>query len=98
MENNLLETLEIIAISLAIASPGLAAFIAWIRGNFKCIKELRKDFEKFKDQYGDRQLRHSKAFIIIARRMDKINKDQHDEDTELGEEIETILKDRHGNL
>ncbi len=98
METDYLELLEIIAISLAIVSPGIAAFIAWIRGNFKCIKELKKEFYDFKDHYGDRQLRHSKAFIIIAHRMDKINKDQHDEDTELGEEIETILKDRHGNL
>lgn len=92
------EFLETIALILAVTGPGIAALIGYIRNKFNCIKQLREDFEEFKDQYGDRQLRHSKAFIIIANRLDNINFEQHGKELHLGEEIETILKDREGNL
>jgi hypothetical protein len=97
---DLFQILEATGITLAIISPGIAAIIGYMRSKFNCIKELRKDFEDFKDQYGDRQLRHSKAFIILANRMDQVNKSQHPDRSalHLGDEIETILKDEHGNL
>ena len=98
METSLLETLQTIAITLAIIGPGVAVIMAYFRSRFRCVTELKIEFEKFKDTYGDRQLRHSKAFIILANRLDDINKKEHGHNTNLGPEIETILKDRHGNL
>ena len=91
-------TLETIAIVLAIISPGIIAFVGYFRSKFKCVTDLKKEFYNFKNTYGDRQLRHSKAFIILANRIDDINEEQHGKKINLGPEIETILKDRHGNL
>jgi hypothetical protein len=98
MESDFMETLETVAIGLAIITPGIVAFVGYFRSKFKCITDLKKEFADFKDQYGDRQLRHSKAFIILANRIDDINEEQHGKKINLGPEIETILKDRHGNL
>lgn len=100
MQFNLLENLELIALILGISAPFAGAIIAYFKNKFKCIGELRSEFEEFKDVIEDRQLRHSKAFIILANRIDDINHSQHPERPKLnlGPEIETILKDREGKL
>jgi hypothetical protein len=100
MENDIFKLLEAIALTLAIISPGLAAIIGSLRTKFKCITEIKKDLEDLKDSIGHRQLRQSKALIILANRMDDINKIQHADQgpLHLGNEIETILKDEHGRL
>lgn len=95
-----MENLETIALIFAISGPILGGIIGYFKRKFKCIGQLRCDFEDFKDTVEDRQLRHSKAFIILANRIDDINHSQHPERPKLnlGPEIETILKDREGNL
>lgn len=100
MDTDLYQLLESIGITIAIISPGLAAIIGYLRSKFKCITEIKQDLEKLKDNVGDRQLRQSKALIILANRMDNINKEQHPDKSalHLGDEIETILKDKNGNL
>lgn len=45
-----------------------------------------------------RTLRQSKALIVLANRIDDINKEQHGKQLNLGPEIEVILKDKDGNL
>jgi len=100
MESEYMEILQAIAITMAITGPGIAAVIGYFRNKFNCLKQLRDDFEEFKDTYGDRQLRHSKAFIILSKRLDMVNSRQHPDRSplNLGPDIETILKDEEGNL
>jgi AmiR/NasT family two-component response regulator len=100
MFEDFMQVLEAIGITLAIISPGLAAIVGYLRSKFKCIQTIKDDLEKLKDDLGDRQLRQSKALIILSSRMDDINKSQHPNENalNLGAEIETILKDKNGNL
>lgn len=100
MEENIMSLLQSIAITMAIISPGVAAIVGYLRSKFKDIQEIKDDLENLKDKLGDRQLRQSKALIILSHRLDDINGHQHPEKSpiNLGPEIETILKDNHGNL
>jgi hypothetical protein len=100
METDIFRLLESIALTLAIVGPGIVAIIGYLRSKFKCIAEIKIELDSLKDSLGDRQLRQSKALIILANRMDDINKVQHADSgpLHLGNEIETILKDKHGNL
>jgi hypothetical protein len=100
MDTDLYQLLEAIGITIAIISPGLAAIVGYLRSKFKCIQIIKDDLEKLKDNVGDRQLRQSKALIILSHRIDDINGAQHPEvpKVNLGPEIETILKDKNGNL
>lgn len=100
LDPEFIEMLNATALTLGILTPGIAAIIGYFRSKFKCLAELRKDLDEFKNVYGDRQLRHSKAFIILAKRLDMVNSRQHPERSplNLGPDIETILKDEDGKL
>lgn len=98
MDTDWIQILEAIGIAMAVTGPGIAAVIGYFRSKFRCIKELRDDLDELKDSLGDRQLRQSKALIILANRLDRINHDQHGKSLDLGPEVETILKDKKGNL
>ncbi len=100
LDPEFIEMLQATALTIGILTPGIAAIIGYFRSKFKCLADLRNDFESFKDAYGERQLRHSKAFIIICKRLDMVNSRQHPDRSplNLNEDIETILKDENGNL
>jgi uncharacterized membrane protein len=87
MEGNFLDLVEVVAIVFAIVVVILTPVVVWLKGKFRCIDKVSK-----------RSFRQSKALIILANRFDNINEDQHGKDHHLGDEVEEILKDEHGDL
>ena len=88
--------LETVAIILAITGPTAGLVIGYFKKKFACVPKLARQA----DVQDARTLRQSKALIILSYRIDDINNFQHPNNNKsnLGPEIETILKDENGKL
>lgn len=64
-----------------------ASIFAYLVRKFKCL-----------DKQDKRGWRQSTALIILANRLDDIYQEQHGKKSNLGKEMETILKDDKGEL
>jgi len=96
MEPGITTLLETIVLILAVTAPIAGAVIGFIRKKLSCVSMIKEDVEEQKQ----RGLRQSKGLIILSYRLDDLNNYQHPDNNKsnLGPEMETILKDEKGDL
>lgn len=79
----------VIGAMITVFGASLIGIYNYFRGRLHCI-----------DVVNDRTERQSKAILLIAQKLDNKFQNSHSspENTNFAEEVETALKDNHGNL